>query len=105
MKSAVTKKTYEPPAVHKLTASHAKGILLNHAKEFFELIFPGRIAKRDSDAAMVPTCKQYQKPALKKLTPEQAKLLLIGMPPWEINGREIFWNCCPPRCDSRREGT
>ena len=78
MTSAVTKKTYEPPAVHKLTASHAKGILLNHAKEFFELIFPGRIAKRDSDAAMVPTCKHYQKPALKKLTPEQAKLLLIG---------------------------
>jgi len=104
--AVAAKNVYEPPSVQQLTLSRAKAIFRNHVKEFLELIFPGRLANRDT-SAMVQTGEQYQKPAVRRLTPEQAKLLLIGHASVGNRGaRDILELLYPPEsADSRRECT
>lgn len=71
------KTDYERPMFRKLSTSQVKKRLLNHLREFLELILPGR--KNISDASLRPRERRdYECPRLRKLTPEQAKLLLIG---------------------------
>lgn len=70
-----TKKRYERPALARLTGELPRFHMLNHAREFFELLFPGR-ARQVQEVSH--ESKVYEAPRVTKLTPEQAKLKLLG---------------------------
>ena len=74
MSVADVKKAYERPALNKLSPSQVKKIVLNHAKEFLELV----LGAPNKPSAEPEKRKEYKPPGVRKLTPEQAKLLLIG---------------------------
>lgn len=70
-----SKKPYQTPSLRKLSIQQARLVLMNHARELLQLVFPGwRKESGDSESRT----QRYQAPRLIKLTPEQAKLRLLG---------------------------
>jgi hypothetical protein len=67
------RRSYQKPALKKLTFSQATQGLLGRAREFLDGFRPER-----SQPVQPELPKRYETPAFRKLTAEQARLLLIG---------------------------
>jgi hypothetical protein len=70
------KKLYESPSVKKLTIQQARSYLLQHGREFLDLIFPSK--QKQTENGTTQQLASYEPPRLTKLAPEQAKLKLLG---------------------------
>jgi hypothetical protein len=70
------KQPYGRPSMKKATIQQARSFLVQHSREFLDLIFPSEPKQTANGETHQPT--SYASPRLTKLTPEQAKLKLLG---------------------------